>query len=178
MAAVVVLGLVPSGGVGSEPLLTWKTASKVPWGIWFLFGGGLSLADGIEKSGLAAAIAQSGGGLEGQSVLVVLFAVSLGAVLLTEFSNNTALVAMGMPIVSAIGSALGLPVTLLIVTLTLSASLGFMLPAGTAGNALVFQTGRVSVKQMMKAGLWLDVLSALLVPLVVWGAWKAGVLPG
>lgn len=178
MAAVVVLGLVPSGGVGSEPLLTWKTASKVPWGIWFLFGGGLSLADGIEKSGLAAAIAQSGGGLEGQSVLVVLFAVSLGAVLLTEFSNNTALVAMGMPIVSAIGGALGLPVTLLIVTLALSASLGFMLPAGTAGNALVFQTGRVSVKQMMKAGLWLDVLSAVLVPLVVWGAWKAGVLPG
>lgn len=178
MAAVLLLALIPSGGVGSEPLLTWKTASRVPWGIWLLFGGGLSLADGIEKSGLAQAIAHSGEGLAGHSVLAVLVIVSIGAVFLTEFSNNTALVAMGIPIVSAIGKALGLPVPLLLVTLTLSASLGFMLPAGTAGNALVFQTGRVSVRQMMKAGLLLDILSALFVPLFVYAAWKAGALPG
>ncbi|MFZ4573177.1 MAG: SLC13 family permease [Phycisphaerales bacterium] len=177
MAAVVVLALIPSGGVGSEPILTWKTASKAPWGIWLLFGGGLSLADGIDKSGLAGAVASSGDSLAGHGVLVVLVAISAAAVVLTEFSNNTALVAIGIPIVSAIAKALGLPPTLLLITLTLSASLGFMLPAGTAGNALVFQTGRVSVRQMMKAGLILDVLSAFLIPVLVYGAWKAGFIP-
>lgn len=176
MAAVFLLALVPSGGIGSEPILTWRTAARVPWGIWFLFGGGLSLAAGIESSGLAASIAGAGEGLHGVHVLGVMFAVSFAAVLLTEFSNNTALVAMGMPIVAAIAKGLGIPPILLLVTLTLSASLGFMLPAGTAGNALVFQTGRVSVRQMMHAGFLLDVLSALLIPLVVYGAWKFGLL--
>jgi sodium-dependent dicarboxylate transporter 2/3/5 len=105
-----------------------------------------------------------------------MFAVSFAAVFLTEFSNNTALVAMGMPIVSAIAKGLEIPPILLLVTLALSASLGFMLPAGTAGNALVFQTGRVSVRQMMRAGFLLDVLSALLIPPVVYAAWKSGLL--
>jgi sodium-dependent dicarboxylate transporter 2/3/5 len=148
----------------------------VPWGIWFLFGGGLSLAAGIESSGLAASIAVAGEGLQGVHVLGVMFAVSFAAVFLTEFSNNTALVAMGMPIVSAIAKGLEIPPILLLVTLALSASLGFMLPAGTAGNALVFQTGRVSVRQMMRAGFLLDILSVLLIPPVVYAAWKSGLL--
>jgi len=178
IGGVILLFITPSKGVHSEPVLTWPTASRVPWGIWFLFGGGLSLASAMESSGLAAAIASLGAGLEGVPALVVLVVISLFAVILTEFSSNSALVAMGIPIVSAIAPAVGLPPSLLIVTLTLSASLGFMLPAGTAANALVYQTGKVSTQQMMRAGLILNVLSGILVPAVVYGAWKMGLLPG
>jgi sodium-dependent dicarboxylate transporter 2/3/5 len=178
MCSVVLLCLIPCGGIGSPPLLTWKAASKAPWGIWLLFGGGLSLADAIDRTGLAQAISSQAGIMQGAPVLLVMFMFAAAAVMLTELSNNTALVAMGLPIAQAVSASFGIPPQVLMVTVVLTASLGFMLPSGTAANALVFQTGRISVKEMARAGLLLDVLSAIMVPLVVYGFWKMGVLPG
>lgn len=178
MMAVVLLCLIPSSGIGSAPLLTWKAASKAPWGIWLLFGGGLCLAEAIDRTGLAKAISAQASGMEGAPVLLVMFVFAAAAVMLTELSNNTALVAMGLPIAQAVSASFGIPPQVLMVTIVLTASLGFMLPSGTAANALVFQTGRISVKEMARAGLLLDLLSAIMVPLVVYGFWKMGVLPG
>jgi sodium-dependent dicarboxylate transporter 2/3/5 len=158
--------------------LTWREAERVPWGILLLFGGGLSLAEAINSTGVDRFIAQGADGLSGVPLLPLLWVIALVTIVLTEFTSNTALVAAGLPVAEAIASRLGVPAAAVLVTMTLTASLGFMLPAGTAPNALVFASGRVTMRQMMRAGLWLDVACAFTVPLLVVGAMKLRMLPG
>ena len=162
----------------SRPLLTWKEAEGVPWGILLLFGGGLSLAAAIQSSGVDQAIAKSADGLSGLGLLPLLWVIAFVTILLTEFTSNTALVAAGLPVGAAIAQRLDVPPAAILVTMTLTASLGFMLPAGTAPNALVFASGQVTMRQMMKAGFLLDVACAAIVPLIVFGLLKLNMLPG
>lgn len=171
-------GGVEGGHAPARALLTWREAERVPWGVLLLFGGGLSLASAINTSGLDSALASLGGGLAGAPLLLVLFVVALASLLLTEFTNNTALVAAALPIGESLATALGVPPGVVLVTITLSASLGFAMPGGTAPNALAYSTGLVPMGSMVRAGLLLDVVVAVVVPLVVYGAYHAGVLPG
>lgn len=177
VAAAILLFIIPAGRSGRQ-LLRWKEAAQVPWGVLLLFGGGLSLAETLKNQGIDSAIASLGVGLGGMPLLPVLFIVALVAILLTEFANNTALVAAALPVADALADSLGVPRAALLVTITLAASLGFAMPAGTAPNALVFSSGRIGMRRMIKAGLVLDVLAAILVPLLVVGAMKLGLLPG
>jgi len=153
----------------TRPLLTWNEASRVPWGILLLFGGGLSLAAAIRHTGVDAYIAGGAGALAGLPLLVLLWIIAFVTILLTEFTSNTALVAAALPVGEALAQRLGVPPAAVLTTLTLTASLGFMLPAGTAPNALVFASKQVTMRQMMKAGLALDIACAALVPLLVVG---------
>ena len=82
-----------------------------------------------------------------------------------------------MPVVAALARALDVPPVPACMVLSLAASLGFMMPAGTAPNALVFGTGRMTMRQMMRAGIRLDIVTAILVPLTIYGAWKLGLTP-
>jgi sodium-dependent dicarboxylate transporter 2/3/5 len=177
IAAALVLFVLPWDRHFSRPLITWDDASRLPWGVLIMFGGGLSLADAISRSGLDTTIADAATGLRGAPFLLVLFVLAFGAVALTEFASNTALVAAGLPVVAALAKALGIPPVPACMVLSLAASLGFMMPAGTAPNALVFSTGRMTMRQMMKAGLRLDIVTAALAPLVIYGAWKLGLTP-
>lgn len=178
IGAALILFLLPWDRRWSRQLITWGDAERLPWGVLIMFGGGLSLADAITRHGLDKAIADAAQGLHGAPFLIVLFALALGAVALTEFASNTALVAAGLPVVAALATALGVPPIPACMVLSLAASLGFMMPAGTAPNALVFSTGRMTMGQMMRAGVRLDLITAVLVPLVIWGAWKLGMVPG
>jgi len=162
----------------TRPLLTWNEASRVPWGILLLFGGGLSLAAAIRHTGVDAYIAGGAGALAGLPLLVLLWIIAFVTILLTEFTSNTALVAAALPVGEALAQRLGVPPAAVLTTLTLTASLGFMLPAGTAPNALVFASKQVTMRQMMKAGLALDIACAALVPLLVVGLLRLGWLPG
>jgi sodium-dependent dicarboxylate transporter 2/3/5 len=161
-----------------RPLLTWKEAERAPWGILLLFGGGLSLAEAIKRSGLDSFIAQGADSLAGVPLLPLLWIISLVTIILTEFTSNTALVAAGLPVGEAMAQRLGIPPGVLLTTITLTASLGFMLPAGTAPNAIVFASGQVTMRQMMKAGFLLDLSCALLVPPLVLTVHHLGLLPG
>ncbi len=163
---------------GWRPLLTWKEGVAIPWGVLLLFGGGLALAKAIETHGVDDAIAGLASGLGGLPLFVVLLAVAAVCLVLTEFASNTALVAIALPIGAAMAPALGIPAPVLLVTITLAASLGFAMPAGTAPNALVFASGLVRMRDMVRAGLWLDAVAAVLVPLVVLLAMRLGILPG
>lgn len=174
IAASLVLFLLPWDRRYSRPLITWDDAARLPWGVLVMFGGGLSLAEAISRNGLDKAIAHAATGLQGAPFLLVLFVLALGAVALTEFASNTALVAAGLPVVAALAKALEVPAVPACMVLSLAASLGFMMPAGTAPNALVFGTGRMTMRQMMVAGIRLDILTALLIPPAVYAAWKAG----
>jgi sodium-dependent dicarboxylate transporter 2/3/5 len=181
MLAAILLFIVPAreaGSVGWRPLLTWKEGVAIPWGVLLLFGGGLALAKAIETHGVDDAIAGLASGLDGLPLFVILFAVAAVTLVLTEFASNTALVAIGLPIGAAMAPALGVPAPVLLITITLAASLGFAMPAGTAPNALVFASGLVRMREMVRAGVLLDVFAAVFVPMAVMGAMKVGLLPG
>jgi sodium-dependent dicarboxylate transporter 2/3/5 len=159
IAAAVALFLIPVDLKRGEFVLDWKTAKRIPWGVLVLFGGGLSLARAMERSGLAGWI---GGAVSAlgtiPTVLIIALVVALFA-LLTEFTSNTATATMAMPIMA--GAALGLgvePITLM-TTACLATSMAFMLPAATPPNAIVFSSGYLTVSQMLKAGIVLDILA-------------------
>ena len=145
--------------------LDWETASRIPWGVLLLFGGGLSLALGMSESGLAAWIGGSVSGLAGAPVIVIVGATVALFVFLTEITSNTAVTAMAMPITAGVAVALGLPPAALMAATAISCSMAFMMPAGTPPNAIVFGSGYVSIGQMAWAGIWVNLASVAVVTL-------------
>ena len=153
-------------------LLDWDSARRIPWEVLVLFGGGLALAAAFESSGLAAWLGANLAGLAGAPPVLVIAAVTLFFVLLTELTSNTATAAMAMPLAASLAPALGVPVLALMAAAALGSAMGFMLPVGTPPNALAFGTGAVSVREMARAGIWLDLVGAALITLAVW-VWLA-----
>jgi sodium-dependent dicarboxylate transporter 2/3/5 len=145
--------------------LDWDTASRIPWGVLILFGGGLSLALGMSDSGLAEWIGGSVAGLAGAPPLVVIGATVALFVFLTEITSNTAVTAMAMPITAGVAVALGLPPAALMAATAISCSMAFMMPAGTPPNAIVFSSGYVTIGQMVRAGLWVNLVAIVVVTL-------------
>jgi sodium-dependent dicarboxylate transporter 2/3/5 len=160
---------------GGRPLLTWREARQIPWDVLLLFGGGLSLAAAMDSSGLAKWLAGGLGSLAGAPRLLVYAALACLVLLLSELASNTAVAAMMMPIAAALAPAVGEPPVALMLVAALAASTGFALPVATPPNAIVFGSGQVSVRQMARAGILLDVIAvgvivaavALLYPLVL-----------
>jgi sodium-dependent dicarboxylate transporter 2/3/5 len=154
---------------GRQPtaILDWDSARRIPWDVLLLFGGGLALAWGFETSGLATWLAGSLGAFAGAPSIVIVAAVTLFFVLLTELTSNTATAAMAMPIVASLAPALGAEPLGLMAAAALGSALGFMLPVGTPPNALAYGTGAVSVRDMARAGIWLDLAGAALITAAV-----------
>ena len=150
-----------------RPLLTWREARGIPWDVLLLFGGGLSLAAAMESSGLAKHIGVWMSGLQGLPLPVVLIGVAIGTVIVSELASNSATASMGMPIAVSLAAALGQPPLLIMLVIGLAASVGFALPMATPPNAIVFGSGEVSVRDMARAGLALDVVGILAVVGVV-----------
>lgn len=146
-------------------VLDWDWASRLPWGVLLLFGGGLSLAAAIDRSGLALWIAGLFGGLGTWPLVLLLGAITLAVIAFSELASNTATAAAFLPVIGALAVSLGRDPLLLVITAGLAASGGFMLPVATPPNAIVYGSGRITVLQLARAGGLLDVLFALLVPL-------------
>mgnify|MGYP000178304688 CR=1 FL=1 len=159
----IALFVIPSGGVGSRPLLTWSEARNIPWDVLLLFGGGLSLAAAMESSGLAARIGEWMGALNGLPIPIVFLGIAVGTVIVSELASNAATASMGMPIAVALGGALGLPPLMLMLLIGMSASVGFALPMATPPNAIVFGSGELTVREMARAGLALDAVAIFVV---------------
>lgn len=147
----------------SRPLLTWREAREIPWDVLLLFGGGLSLAAAMESSGLATTIGVWMSGLKGLPLPLVLLGISAATVVVSELASNAATASMGMPIAVSLAAALDQPPLMLMVLVGLSASVGFALPMATPPNAIVFGSGEVTVRDMARAGLTLDLVSILVV---------------
>ncbi len=156
----------PTGGA-SRPLLTWREAREIPWDVLLLFGGGLSLAAAMESSGLATTIGVWMSGLKGLPLPLVLLGIAAATVVVSELASNAATASMGMPIAVSLAAALDQPPLMLMILVGLSASVGFALPMATPPNAIVFGSGEMTVKDMARAGLTLDVVSILVVVGVV-----------
>jgi len=171
-------GMAAPAGRTRVPLLDWAEAEqKMPWGILLLFGGGFALGDAFKSSGLSTILGNAlAASLAGLPLFWIVLATCLFVILVSEFMNNTACAQVLLPLLSAVAPALGVAPAMLLVPATLAASCGFMMPAGTAPNAIVFATRRLKIGEMVRVGFLLDLLSALLVTAwVVWVAPRLGV---
>ncbi len=164
IAGAVALFLLPSGE--RRPVLVWEDTRELPWGVLILFGGGLSLARAFDASGLTAAVGDAVAALDALPLWLLIGATVTLFILLSELASNTAVAAMGMPVLAAAATGLGQDPIVFMAAGALAASSAFMLPVGTPPNAIVFGTGYVSMRQMVRAGLWLNLLSVFVVTLV------------
>jgi len=160
--------LLPAGDGSGERLLDWESTRRLPWGVLLLFGGGLSLASAIQSTGLAAWLGGRLAGLAAWPPLALVAAVVAVIVLLTELTSNTATAAAFLPVLASLAVAIGEHPFVLLVPATLAASCAFMLPVATPPNAIVYGSGHVSMAQMARAGLWLNLVMAVVVSLLVW----------
>jgi sodium-dependent dicarboxylate transporter 2/3/5 len=170
LLGVMLLLLLPSSGK-SEPkgrILDWKTAEQIPWGVLILFGGGLALAEGFKETGLASWIGQHLSLIEGVSFFVLLLIIVAAVNFLTEVTSNVATASMLLPILASVAIKLDVHPFGLMVGATLAASCAFMLPVATPPNAVVFGPGYLKIKDMVKAGLWLNIISIILLSLMVY----------
>ena len=166
--AGLVLFIIPAGRDKKRALLVWDEAVKLPWGILLLFGGGLALASGFKSSGLAVWIGEQMTLLEGVSLIVLLAVLVTAINLLTEITSNLATTAMMLPILAPLAVAIGVHPYILMVGATLAASCAFMLPVATPPNAVVFGSGYLKISDMFRVGIWLNVLTIILVILCVY----------
>jgi sodium-dependent dicarboxylate transporter 2/3/5 len=148
--------------------LDWKDTTELPWGILLLFGGGLSLAEGLQKAGLIQLIAGSVSSLAAYDIVWLALGLTAIALFATELMSNVALVNVFVPVVFGIASGLNVDPVLLGIPVTLAASCAFMFPISTPPNAVVFSSGKVSIGQMAKAGFLLNLLAIIVIQLVVW----------
>jgi sodium-dependent dicarboxylate transporter 2/3/5 len=179
MTAALLMFLVPVDWKKGDFPLEWRHAEKVPWSVLLLFGGGLSLAAAIQQTGLAAWIGTSLEGVGTLPVLVVTAAITLVIIFLTELTSNAATAATFLPVVGALAVGIGHSPMLFAIPTVLAASCAFMLPVATPPNAIVFGTGRLSIPQMARAGLILNLLFMELIVAIVygWGLRVFGIAP-
>lgn len=182
LVAGISLFVIPSG-IKNQKLITWKDALKMPWGIFLLFGGGMALAQGFKTSGLALWIGTQMSLLQALPfiMLVVLLVASVN--FLTEMTSNMATTAMLLPILASIALSIGVNPYALLVAGTLAASCAFMLPVATPPNAIIFGSGLIRIPDMVKTGIWMNIISIIIITLIVyfllpllWG-FEPGVFP-
>ena len=168
LIGAVSLFIIPTGKGDGNSLLTWPNAVSLPWGVLLLFGGGLSLAGAISKSGLADTIGGSLSGLEGVPTIILIAAVTTLIVFLTEITSNTATTAVFLPIGAALAAGMGIAPLELTIPVALAASCAFMMPVATPPNAIVFASERLTVMQMAKAGVLLNLIAISVIIFITW----------
>jgi solute carrier family 13 (sodium-dependent dicarboxylate transporter), member 2/3/5 len=167
-AAILLFALKGPTASGQRlPLLTWEEGRKLPWEVLLLFGGGLSLADAMESTGLSRWIGAGLTGLGGFPTPILYLGVAAVVVILGEFASNTAIAAMMMPLAAVLARAVGPPPAALMLVTGFACSLGFALPVATPPNAIAFGTGRVSMRDMVRVGLVLDLVGVVIVALLL-----------
>lgn len=156
MLAAVVLFVLPAGG--GRRVMDWEAMKRVPWGLLLLFGGGLTLAAAMQEQGVSDYLGQQLSDYHHlPPVLLVILATTL-MVFLTELTSNTATTAAMVPIFAAVSEGVGFPPMLLATAAAVSASCAFMLPVATPPNAIVFGSGCIRIRDMMRAGIWLNLI--------------------
>ena len=164
LIAVILMAALPNGEGGR--LLRWETASKIPWGVLLLFGGGICIANAFIQSGLADLIAGRLGGLLELPLWLLILSMCLTVTFLTEVTSNTATSSLLMPLLAATATVSDMDPMLLMVPAVLSASCAFMLPVATAPNAIIFGSGKVRIRDMARAGFVLNLIGAVVITTV------------
>lgn len=151
-----------------ERLLNWEDTIKLPWGILLLFGGGMALALGFDSSGLAVWIGSQMTSLDSIPLIILLLILIASVNFLTEITSNLATTAMLLPVLVSLAAAIGVHHYFLLVGATVAASCAFMLPVATPPNAVVFGSGYLKISDMVKKGIWMNIISIILLTLIVY----------
>lgn len=165
LTAVVILFLLPDGEGKGERLLDWESASKIHWGVLLLFAGGIAIAKAFVVTGISEALGGQLAALTAMPVILIIAIICLAVTFLTEITSNTATTTLLMPILAAAAIGADIELAVLMVPAALSASCAFMMPVATAPNAIVFGTGKISVKRMSREGLGLNLIGAMTITL-------------
>ncbi len=175
IASAILLFIIPSSKK-NQKLMHWNDAVTIPWGILILFGGGLSIAAGFKATGLAEWIGMQFEFIPSISLIVLLIIIIASVNFLTEITSNMATTAMLLPVILPIAIAVDIHPYILLTGATLAASCAFMLPVATPPNAVVFGSKLLKISDMVKAGLWINIFSILLILLatyfllpILWG---------
>ena len=163
MICAIVLFCIPVNR--DHMVLDWSDMKELPWGVLLLFGGGLSMAAGLQITECGQIISANAGVLAGLPRWAILIGVSLLVMLASNFTSNTALAATLMPLLASAAVPMGVPAEQLLMVTALSASCAFMMPVGTPPNAIVFSTGRIKIMQMVSAGAVLTLVSVVVIGL-------------
>ena len=166
MAGGVSLFLIPSGDKGDPILLRWQHLEKLPWGILILFGGGLTLASAVSRSGLAEWLGSNLYFVSTLPVPVLVMIICALIIFLTELTSNLGTTATFMPVVGAIAIEAGIDPIVLLVPVVIAASCAFMLPVATPPNAIVFGSGLLTIPKMIRAGFMINLIGIVLVTLI------------
>jgi len=171
IAIAVILFIIPSKTNKGERLMDWETANRLPWHIVILFGGGFALAKGFVDSGLSVWFGEQLSGLAGTHPMILTSVIVTMMSFLTELTSNIASTEMILPILAGMAVSIQINPLLLMIPATLAASLAFMLPVATPPNAIVFGTGRLLIKDMVKTGFLLNLIGVIVTTLVTyfWG---------
>lgn len=164
MLAGIILFIIPVDYKKGIHALDWQSASKaVAWDVLLLFGGGLTMAAAIQSTGAANAVGAAAMFLSGLPEWGIMLGVTTLATMASEVTSNTALAATLMPLLGAAAQTLDLHPEGLLICATLGTSLAFMMPVGTPPNAMVFATGKIKIREMIRAGFWLNIISIIVV---------------
>jgi sodium-dependent dicarboxylate transporter 2/3/5 len=168
IAAAALATLVSSGDGSGTRLLSWdEIRHGVPWGVLLLFGGGFAVADAVRATGVDEWLAGSLHGLALLPTPLVVLSICLITTFATELTSNTATATLLMPVMAALARVLGVHPYLLMVPATVSASCAFMLPVATPPNAIVIGSGKVTVQELFREGIWLNLLGAVVITIAV-----------
>jgi len=176
MSGGLLLFLLPEGKVDSPRILDLHAFKKAPWDVLILIGGGLSLAQAIQSTGVAAWIGSQASHLGMLPMPLVIGTVTLLIVWLTEITSNSATTSTFLPIAASLAIGLGENPLFLGAAVALASSCAFMMPVATPPNAIVFGSGRIPLAKMMRTGVALNFLAWLIVS--SWLIWIAPHLPG
>jgi sodium-dependent dicarboxylate transporter 2/3/5 len=141
---------------------------RLPWNIVLLFGGGFALAAGFQRTGLAQLMGEQFQAMSSLPTFALILLVCLFVTFLTELTSNTATTEMVLPILAAIAVATDTHPLVLMIPATLSASCAFMMPVATPPNAIIFGSGRLTVGEMARVGIVLNLVGALVIAGVVY----------
>lgn len=180
MAAGLALFMIPVNWKAGEFVLSGRDLRQLPWGVLLLLGGGLSMAEMVDQTGLAAWLGTLTSGWHFLPVVLVVIFVTVAILFITELTSNTATVATFLPVVASVAVGMGQNPLLLVVPMVLAASCAFMLPVGTPPNAIVFASGLVPVPRMARVGFLVNLLFVTLIPILVFSValWVLGIVPG
>ena len=167
MISALIIFLLPNKN-RNRRLINWEEASKLPWGILLLFGGGMALASGFKESGLALFIGTQMTLLDGINLFLLVFILIASVNFLTEITSNLATTAMLLPILYPMAMTIDVHPFILMVSAAVAASCAFMLPVATPPNAVVFGSGYLRIPDMVRVGIWMNILSIVLLSVFVY----------
>ena len=164
----VLLFMIPSRSEKSRAILTWEEAKKLPFDIILLFGSGFALAKGFDESGLSTWLAGQLSLFRTADIIMIGFSLAVLVCVISEFASNVASIQLMIPVLIVLQQELQVDPLVLMIPATLAASTGFMLPVATAPNTIVFGSGKITINDMARAGILMDIAGILLITILVY----------